>query len=407
MERLDTGKRRRHAVDHSASALWDAHQGVFRDPHQVAAQWPWSAEVDPRLLQFQTQGAWWESVAACGATLLVTREYEHLLMGIACHEGRIRLSYFRLPHPSGLAVDRERGFVHVASTRNPNVVFDFAPWRETLPNRTAAPVAARGNLLPVRSRYLPGALYLHDLARIGKHLYANAVGLNAVVRLGSAGGFETVWWPRSIDGRPRPRFDKNYLQLNSIAAGATLAASYFSASAAIPAARRPGHLNFPVDGRGVIFCGKTRDVVATGLTRPHSARFFRQEVWVDNSGYGEFGRIVAGRFEPLLRLPGWTRGLCFSQGIAFVGTSRVIPRYRQYAPGLDPAQGQCGLHAIDMRRGTLLGSLFWPAGNQIFAIAALPVELTDGFPFPVTPRPGDQRRQQRIFSQCFPRLSLR
>src|SRR5205823_12622765 len=119
-----------------------------------------------------------------------------------------------------------------------------------------------------------------------------------VVRLPEGGGFEPVWWPRCIDGPRGPRTDKNYLQLNSIAAGPSLKTSYFAASAAAPSRRRPGHLNFPVDRRGVVFSGATREVVGTGLTRPHSARLRGQEVWVDNSGYGELGRIVAGRFEP-------------------------------------------------------------------------------------------------------------
>ena len=68
-------------------------------------------------------------------------------------------------------------------------------------------------------RYLPGCLYLHDLAILGGRLLANAVALNAVVELPEAGGFRPVWWPRSIDGACGPLFGRNYLQLNSIAAG--------------------------------------------------------------------------------------------------------------------------------------------------------------------------------------------
>ena len=63
----------------------------------------------------------------------------------------------RLPHPSGLAVDQARGIVHVASTRNPNQVFDLAPVRELMP-RGDVPAAELGGrpLLPIRSRFLPG-----------------------------------------------------------------------------------------------------------------------------------------------------------------------------------------------------------------------------------------------------------
>ncbi len=171
----------------------------------------------------------------------------------------------------------------------------------------------------------PGRLYLHDLAIIGGQLHGNAVGQNAVVRLHDDGRHERVWWPRSIESMGRRAFEQNYLQLNSIAAAANLAGSYFSASTDHPGARRPGHRNFPVDGRGVIFSGKTRQPILRGLTRPHSARLHRGQLWVDNSGYGQLGIVRDGRFEPVATLPGWTRGLCLHKGIAFVGVSRDHP----------------------------------------------------------------------------------
>jgi uncharacterized protein (TIGR03032 family) len=253
----------------------------------------------------------------------------------------------------------------------------------------------------VACRYLPGGLYIHDLAFIGGRLHANAVGMNAVVELPETGGFRPIWWPRSIDGGARPRFEKNYLQLNSIAAGKDLAGSFFSASAEAPSARRPGHLGFPVDGRGVIFSGRTRDVAVTGLTRPHSARFDDDgALWVANSGYGEIGRVAGGRFERVAALPGWTRGILLDRGIAFVGTSRVIPRFARYAPGVDLQSSECAIHAVDVRRGRVLGSLVWPFGNQIFAI-----EMTRGFDtagFPFTGRPGARREVERFFFAASP-----
>jgi hypothetical protein len=131
----------------------------------------------------------------------------------------------------------------------------------------------------------------------------------------------------------------------------------------------------------VIFSGRTRDVAAGGLTRPHSARLAGRTLWVDNSGYGEVGRVAGGRFEAVARLDGWTRGLALSGGIAFVGTSRVIPRYEVYAPGVDPLRSEAGVHAIDTRTGRVLGSLVWPYGNQVFAVEAAAGIATAGFPF--------------------------
>src|ERR1051325_8237044 len=48
-------------------------------------------------------------------------------------------------------------------------------------------------LIPVRARFFPGCLYLHDLALLNGKLLANAVGENAVVRVDSDGSYERVW----------------------------------------------------------------------------------------------------------------------------------------------------------------------------------------------------------------------
>jgi len=365
-------------------ALWAHHHAEWRDPAQIVSQWREAEHVDTRLLRYTVRGAWWETLAATGATLLVSREYEHLLLALRVGEDGPALSYMPLPHPSGMALDAARGRVYVASTRNPNQVYDLAPVRGHLPRRDShAPEDAAGTLVPLRSRFLPGCLYLHDLAIIGGALYANAVGHNAVVRLHDDGHYERVWWPRCIEREEGPVFAQNHLQLNSIAAGPDLHGSYFSASAGQISARRPGHRHFPVDRRGVIFAGDTREPAVRGLTRPHSARLHGGRLWVDNSGYGELGAAEGGAFVPLARLPGWTRGLCFAGGVAFVGTSRVLPRFRQYAPGLDVDASRCGIHAVELASGRVLGSLFWPAGNQIFALELAPAALVAGFPFRV------------------------
>jgi hypothetical protein len=118
-------------------------------------------------------------------------------------------------------------------------------------------------------------------------------------------------------------------------------------------------------------------------------------VWVDNSGYGELGVIRAGGFEAVCRLPGWSRGLSFCRGIAFVGTSRVIPRFRQYAPGLDVDRSVCAVHAVDCASGTILGSLTWPYGNQIFAVDWIPRSQSTGLP--VSGVRGSLNRLRRLF----------
>jgi uncharacterized protein (TIGR03032 family) len=222
---------------------------------------------------------------------------------------------------------------------------------------------------------------MHDLALIGGELYANAVGLNAVVQIGDPARFEPVWWPRCIEQDGVPQLGQNYIQLNSIAPGADLTSSFFTASSDKISLRRPGHRNYPVDGRGVVFDGRTREPIARGLTRPHSARYWRDHLLVANSGYGELVMIDNGNPVTIARLPGWTRGLCVRGDLAFIGTSRVIPRFQQYAPGLPGDDYVCAIHAVDLASEKVLGSLEWPLGNQIFAIDWASDRMTDGLIF--------------------------
>lgn len=366
-------------MSRAAEKLFDSHSRALRDPGQLASFG--APAPDPRLLQHRVTGRFWQTLAEAGITVLLTREYENLVLALSAPAGKPRVSWMALPHPSGLAVDLKRGRVHVAATRNPNLVLDLAPLqglqaRADSPGPRALPAKP---LWPVRARYYPGSCYIHDLALIGGRLHANAVGDNAVLQLPDAGGYKHAWWPRSIDSARGPRFGRNYLQLNSIAAGKDLAGSYFTASTAKPGARRPGQLGFKVDGQGVVFQGRSREPWARGLTRPHSARLHKGELWVANSGYGEVGVAQEGGFLPLAGLPGWTRGLALHGSLVLAGTSRVIPRFKAYAPGLDLSRSRCALHLLDLASGRSRGSLEWPWGNQIFAVEAVPAAFTLGF----------------------------
>ena len=184
----------------------------------------------------------------------------------------------------------------------------------------------------------------------------NVIGHNTVIQLDlqEKGKYKYAWWPLCVDQKGKPKTNANYLQLNSIAAGSHIRNSFFSASTDEVSLRRPGHRNFSVDGKGVIFSGVTRKPICEGLTRPHSARLYQNKIWVNNSGYGEFGFVNNNQFQSIVTLPGWTRGLWIHKGIAFVGTSKVIPRFYQYAPGLKFEKSVCGIFAVELKTGKIL-----------------------------------------------------
>jgi uncharacterized protein (TIGR03032 family) len=350
----------------------------------VISHWQDAASVDPKLLESQVSADWWDIIAERAVTLLVGREYEHLLISLSSQfEPTAR--FMPMPHPSGIAVDRQHSKVYVASTRNPNQVFELAAASHFLDrNDIEREVHDDAPIIPLRSHFLPGCMYIHDLALIGGKLYANAVGENAIAAFDPDFRWHRAWWPKCVEKDGKPDFTLNYIQLNSIAGGQSLEKSFFTASSDEIDNVRPGDPAYPVDKRGVLFSGATREPVVRGLTRPHSARLDDQgRVWLANSGYGEFGVVNGSVFESVCQLPGWTRGVAIAEDIAFVGTSRVIPKFKSYAPGLDIESSVSGVHAVELSTGKVLGSIVWPNGNQIFAIDWLPCYVTRGLPFSV------------------------
>lgn len=383
--------------------MWAKHTKEWRNPLEIIGQAKDVPDVDPKFLDYKIIGQWNEILHRLGIRLLVSREYEHLLLCLGAGRSAVEISYLTLPHPSGIAVDRLKKNIYIASTRNPNQVYTFRPMKGLIPrgdlSKLGGTVKLNDNfLVPVRSQFYPGSLYIHDLAFINDRLYANAVAHNAVVELPAPGGYQYAWWPRCAEKNGQRLRDKNYFQLNSIAGGTALNNSYFCASTDEISRYRPGHLKFEVDGRGVVFSGKTRQVMARGLTRPHSLRLYNDKLWVDNSGYGEFGLIEAGKFQRIAELPGWTRGLCIKDGIAFVGTSQVIPQFRHYAPGLNADKSICGISAIELKSGKFLGGIQWPKGNQIFAVEWISENLSSGFPFRYAPRKANNHIHQLFYA---------
>ncbi len=103
-------------------------------------------------------------------------------------------------------------------------------------------------------------------------------------------------------------------------------------------------------------------VIADGLSMPHSPRWYREQLWVLNSGKGEFGRIDlnSGRFEPIAFCPGYLRGLAFAGDYAIVSLSQ--PRHDKTFGGLAldqelmrrGADAQCGLQIIDLKSGDIV-----------------------------------------------------
>ncbi len=344
----------------------------------------------PMPLEYETNGDFWGLLEALGVGLLVTREYEHMLLLLGGNGGNPWQSALTVPHPSGAFVDTDSGSLVVSSTRTPNQIMWFRPlgrddWgREVVPDDVEPDDGTV--YVPSVTRVLPGTLYIHDVVVSGGELYVTVTGHNFVAKVSVESGWERVWWPRALDELGAAGFRTNWFQLNSIGLGENgLDDAHFTGFSDETTGPKPWKAGYGPEGRGVVFSASSREVVLCGLTCPHSATRNAGRLWLCNSGFGTVGvaddlATGAGSFSPVAGLPGFTRGLAFAGGHAIVGLSKVIDRYEPYAPGLRPSESRCGLAIIDVVTGAVAAELWWPNGLQIYEVQVLPGAIRPTLP---------------------------
>ena len=129
-------------------------------------------------------------------------------------------------------------------------------------------------------------------------------------------------------------------------------------------------------GGGVVLDVDTGAVIAQGLTMPHSPRWYRDKLWVLDSGRGTLSTIdmMTARAEVVAQLPGFTRGLAFIGRYALVGLSKV--REHVFA-GLPLAEHvrerKCGVWIVDIETGHIAGFLRFEGDvEEVFDVQLMP-----------------------------------
>ena len=131
---------------------------------------------------------------------------------------------------------------------------------------------------------------------------------------------------------------------------------------------------------GCVVDVRSNEIVASGLSMPHSPRWYRGRLWLLDSGTGYLGSIApGGAFERLTFCPGYLRGLAFAGDFAIVGLSE--PRHEKTFGGLAldenlAAKGvapRCGLCVIDLRNGDVVEWVrLGGTVRELYDVVALP-----------------------------------
>lgn len=240
-----------------------------------------------------------------------------------------------------------------------------------LPGR---PIDGFDRLYLPRVGHVTGDVDIHDIAieANGRPVFV-ATKFNCLATLDDQFSFAPLWRPPFVSALcPEDRCHLNGVALEGgVAKYATLVARSDVAD---------GWRDFRESG-GLVIDVTSNDVVADGLSMPHSPRVHDGKVWLLNAGTGFLGFIdpASRKFEPVTFLPGYARGLALHGQYAIVGLSKQRRENAFQGLPLDHnladkgATVRCGIHVVDLTTGAVVHwARFEPPIEELYDIAVLP-----------------------------------
>ena len=223
-----------------------------------------------------------------------------------------------------------------------------------------------------RSDDATGDIFAHDIALGNDRLYVVNTRFSCLCTPSRRYSFEPLWQPPFItELAPEDRCHLNGLALRD---GLPYAVTALGVSDT-PRGWRPGK----AEG-GIVMTVADGEILAQGLSMPHSPRWHGGALWVLDSGRGRLLRIdpAAATVTEVAALPGYLRGLSFCGEVAIVGLCKI--REKRVFGGLPietgTAEPVCGLALVDTRTGALIGLFEFTAGvEEIYDIRVMPAGI--------------------------------
>ncbi|MGF1513332.1 MAG: TIGR03032 family protein [Elainellaceae cyanobacterium] len=301
-------------------------------------------------------------LAELGISLVVST-YQAGKVVLLRADGDALNTHFRLfQKPMGLAVHQGRMAIgsgcHIWDFRNVPAV---APKLEPAGRHDAC-------FLP-RNSHITGDIDIHEMAWGSEGLWFINTRFSCLCTQDQDHSFVPRWRPPFVSAyAPEDRCHLNGLEL------VDSAPKYVTALGTTDTAG--GWRENKASG-GIVMDVTSNEILAEGLSMPHSPRWYRDRLWVLESGKGTLAIVdpATGKVQPLVELPGFTRGIDFCGPLAFVGLSQVresavfsgIPLTERLTERI------CGVWVVNIETAEVIAFLkFEDAVQEIFSVQVLP-----------------------------------
>lgn len=314
-------------------------------------------------------------LARTGASLLVTTYQSGRAILVRHDNGSVNTHFKAFHSPMGVAY--RPGQLAIATGRS---VIEFHDQKGVV--QMLEPAGRHDGCFVPRRVHYTGDIRVHEIGYAAKELWVVNTRFSCLATLDGMHNFVPRWKPTFISAlEPGDRCHLNGMCIIDDQVRFVTALAETDTAA--------GWREHKASG-GVLIDIGSNEIVARGLSMPHSPRWYDGRLWVLESGKGALSTIdpANGQTTIVCELPGFTRGLAFHGHHAFIGLSQIRESVFGGLPIVERlSERQCGVWAVDLRSGRIAGFLrFEGAVQEIFD-----VQLLTGLVFPELFEPEDER----------------
>jgi uncharacterized protein (TIGR03032 family) len=297
-----------------------------------------------------------------GLSVLVSTYQAGKLVVLRADGGVLNTHFRDFSRPMGLAV--QGGRLAIGTSLE---IWEFHDLPAVAPR--LEPVGKHDACFLPRLAHTTGDVAIHEMAWVADELVFVNTRFSCLCVRDPLHSFRPIWRPKFVTAyTPDDRCHLNGLGLKD---------GRIQCVTALGRTDAPGGWRQNKRDGGLLIDVAANEVIAAGLAMPHSPRWVDGRLWLLESGTGSIGLVdpASGRYEPVARLPGFTRGFDVFGPYAFIGLSQV--RESAVFSGIPLVERNerrsCGVWALDLRSGqTVAWVEFEDAMQEIFAVQVLP-----------------------------------
>ena len=304
-----------------------------------------------------------ELLKQAAASLVVSTYQAGKLILLRANEASLNTHFVSLPKPMGVAFDKDR-----LSVGSGAKVIDYFNMANVGPK--VEPVNTHNAAFLPRRTHVTGDIDIHEMGFDSDgELWAVNTKMSCLCTLDINHSVVPRWRPPFITGYDLT--DRCHLNGLAMRDGKP---RYVTA---LGTSDKPSGWRENKAFGGMLMDIDNNRMIAEGLSMPHSPRWYRDKLWVLESGAGQLITVdeQSGDKTVVAQVPGFCRGIDFIERYALIGLSEV--RETAVFAGLPLTEREqdrkCGVWIVDIETGDAVGFLVFSGGVQeIFSVQVVP-----------------------------------